>query len=55
MLSLRKQVAPKVKPTGFVDATVNAVMPEQGKVNVNHAAIPDWGWPSAWTSRSRAC
>ena len=38
--------APKVKPTRvWVDATVNAVMPEQGKVNVNHAAIPDWGWP----------
>lgn len=36
----------KAKPTSvWVDATVNAVMPEQGKVNVNHAAIPDWGWP----------
>ncbi|GAA0792082.1 efflux RND transporter periplasmic adaptor subunit [Marinobacterium sediminicola] len=29
----------------WVDATVNAVMPEQGKINVSHAAIPDWGWP----------
>jgi Cu(I)/Ag(I) efflux system membrane fusion protein len=38
--------APKVKPTRvWVDATVNAVMPEQGKINVSHAAIPDWGWP----------
>lgn len=38
--------APKAKPTRvWVDATVNAVMPEQGKVNVNHTAIPDWGWP----------
>lgn len=38
--------APKAKPTRvWVDATVNAVMPEQSKVNVNHAAIPDWGWP----------
>jgi len=38
--------APKAKPTRvWVDATVNTVMPEQSKINVNHAAIPDWGWP----------
>lgn len=37
---------PKARPTRvWVDASVNAVMPEQGKINVNHAAIPDWGWP----------
>ncbi|MDY6891141.1 MAG: efflux RND transporter periplasmic adaptor subunit [Pseudomonadota bacterium] len=29
----------------WVDASVNAVMAEQHKVDVNHAAIPEWGWP----------
>jgi len=34
------------KPTSvWVEATVNAVMAEELTINVDHAAIPEWGWP----------
>lgn len=29
----------------WVEASVNAVMADDFKINVNHAAIPAWGWP----------
>lgn len=29
----------------WVEASVNAVMADDFKINVNHAAIPEWGWP----------
>lgn len=37
----------KVKPTkASVEATINKLMPEQRKMNVDHGPIPEWKWPS---------
>ncbi|MBP0048577.1 efflux RND transporter periplasmic adaptor subunit [Marinobacterium sp. AK62] len=37
---------PAEKPASvWAKATVNTVMPDELKLNVNHAAIPEWGWP----------
>ncbi|MBR9883544.1 MAG: efflux RND transporter periplasmic adaptor subunit [Oceanospirillales bacterium] len=34
------------KPTSvWVEATINAVMADEMKINVDHASIPEWGWP----------
>ncbi|GGB92615.1 hemolysin D [Marinobacterium zhoushanense] len=29
----------------WVEATINAVMADEMKINVDHASIPEWGWP----------
>lgn len=29
----------------WVNASVNSIDPANGKLNVNHAAIPEWNWP----------
>ena len=37
---------PAQKPASvWAEASINAVMADELKINVNHAAIPEWGWP----------
>ncbi len=37
----------KAKPTHvWTEATINTVMPEELKVNVDHGPVPAWKWPS---------
>ncbi len=38
--------APAEKPASvWAEATINSIMAEALKINVDHAAIPEWGWP----------
>lgn len=37
---------PSEKPASvWAEARINSVMADELKLNVNHAAIPEWGWP----------